>query len=194
VNEPLISNTPPTVTVWDPLVRLFHWLLVAAFATAYLTEDEWQTIHVLAGYVVCGLLAVRLIWGFIGTPHARFTDFVYSPGFTLRYLRDVLRGRATRYLGHNPAGGAMIIALLLALLVTVVSGLLLYGAAEWAGPLAGLLHDVSDEQTEWLEEIHEWSANFTLVLVGLHVAGVLWESILHRENLVLAMFTGRKRP
>ena len=189
VTETKISE----IKVWDPLVRLFHWSLVAAFFIAYFTEDELQDVHVWAGYLIVGLLAVRLIWGVIGPHYARFNDFVRSPATTLTYTKDVLRGRAKRYIGHNPAGGAMITLLLLSLIVTTISGMALYGADAWRGPLAGLLQNVGEEGVDVLEEIHEFSANFTLALVGIHVLGVVWESLLHKENLVRSMFTGRKR-
>jgi cytochrome b len=187
-------NTPAEIKVWDPLVRLFHWLLVAAFTLAYFTEDELQYVHVLAGYTVAGLLVFRLAWGFIGPQHARFADFVCSPGRILSYLKEVLRGKAARYIGHNPAGGAMIIALLLSLLATVVSGLLLYGADQGLGPLAGIMQDTSDAGIDSLKEAHEFLANFTVFLVFIHVFGVIWESVLHKENLTLSMLNGRKRP
>jgi len=178
------------VKVWDPLVRVFHWTLVTAFAVAFLTEDEWLDLHVLAGYTVLGLVGVRLAWGVVGTRHARFGDFVRGPSVVLGYARDVLRGRARRYLGHNPAGGAMIVALLVFLALTVLTGLFAYGASELAGPFAGMFGD-----PRWvgpLEEAHELLANLTLLLAGVHVAGVVASSLLHRENLVRAMVTGTK--
>lgn len=186
-------NAATEIKVWDPLVRLFHWILVAAFITAYLTEGESLNIHTLAGYTVLGLLAFRLVWGLLGPRHARFSDFVYSPRMTLTYLKQVLSLRAPRYIGHNPAGGAMIIALLLSLLITTLSGVALYGADRWEGPLAGLLMNIDEFWIDALEETHEFFANFTLFLVVMHVVGVIWESLLHRENLVRAMINGRKR-
>lgn len=182
-----------TVRVWDPLVRLFHWALVASVATAWIVEDDPLTLHVWAGYLVLALIAVRLVWGLIGPRHARFTDFVRRPRAVLAYLHDASRLRAPRYLGHNPAGGAMVVALLLALTATGVSGLALYGAEEFAGPLAGLLSGLSSDAAHQIEELHELLANLTVLLVVLHVAGVLFSSLAHRENLVRAMFTGRKR-
>lgn len=186
-------NPATEVKVWDPLVRLFHWTLVGAFTTAYLTEDELMDVHIIAGYVVLGLLAVRLVWGVVGPRHARFSDFVYSPRTVLTYFKDVLQRNALRHIGHNPAGGAMIIALLLCLVVSSVSGLALYGADQWQGPLASLLKNTSEFWIDALEEIHEFFANLTLLLVVFHVGGVIWESLLHKENLVLAMINGRKR-
>ena len=200
------------IRVWDPLVRIGHWTLVSAFFIAYLTEDEFLAQHVWAGYVVAAVVLVRIAWGFVGTRHARFRDFVRRPGATLRYLGDIGRRRAKRYLGHNPAGGAMIVALLACLLVTTVSGLELYAIEENAGPLAGLadvgaqalitpaLADEDDNHArgreqaeEFWEELHEVAANLTLLLVLLHVAGVIVASRAHGENLVRAMVTGRKR-
>jgi len=182
-----------TVRVWDPLVRVFHWALVAAFLTAYLVEDDWLGLHVMAGYTVLGLVLFRLVWGVIGTRHARFTDFVRSPSAVRAYLKDIMAARARRYVGHNPAGGAMVIALLGSLVFTVVSGLALYGHGEFSGPLAGLLQGTPGWLGNALEETHEFFANFTLLLVVLHVAGVVLASLQHGENLVRSMFTGRKQ-
>jgi cytochrome b len=177
------------VKVWDAFVRVFHWTLVTAFAVTFVAEDEWLDLHVLAGYTVLGLVGLRLVWGLVGTRHARFGDFVHGPRAVLAYLQDVLRGRARRYLGHNPAGGAMIVALLAGLALTSATGLLVYGAAEVAGPFAGV---VGARWAEPLEDLHEVLANLTLVLAGVHIAGVLASGVLHRENLVRAMFTGTK--
>lgn len=194
------------ITVWDPLVRLFHWTLVIAFTLAYFSQEgpfedllermdeNWvQNVHVWAGYTIAGLLLFRLFWGFAGPRHARFGDFVRGPRETLRYVWDVLTLRAPRYLGHNPAGGAMAVILLLSLTITVVAGLMLYGADKGLGPLAGLLLDSSEAAIHSIEEVHEFFANLTLLLVVGHLVGVIWESLLHRENLARAMITGRKR-
>lgn len=185
------------IRVWDPLVRIFHWSLVAAFATAYITEGEPQWLHSLAGYLIVALLAVRIVWGFVGSEHARFRDFVYSPRTVWRYLKDELAGRARRYLGHNPAGGVMILAMLVTLLATAGSGMVLLAAEEGAGPLAGWLVAQAGHESalaERAEEVHELFANVTVLLVFLHVLGVIVESLRHRENLVRAMITGNKRP
>ncbi len=181
------------IKVWDPLVRIFHWSLVATFFAAYLVEDDWLSLHVWAGYSVGGLVLFRVLWGFIGPQHARFSDFVRSPWDALTYLKEELRGQAQRYIGHNPAGGAMVVALLLSLSFTVAAGLVLYGAGECSGPLGGWLCNRSGWLPEAAEEIHEFFANFTLFLVVLHVAGVIGSGFLHRENLVAAMWHGRKR-
>jgi cytochrome b len=188
-----MSKKYNTVRVWDPLVRLFHWSLAGAFLTAFLAGDDWLNLHVPAGYTVLGLVLFRLVWGVIGTRHARFTDFVRSPAVMLAYLRDAVAVRARRYLGHNPAGGAMVIALLASLTSTAVSGLALYGYAEFSGPLAGLMYSMPGWLGNTLEDVHEFFANFTLLLVLLHLAGVALTSLQHGENLVRSMFTGRKQ-
>jgi len=186
-------NTAPSrsIPVWDPAVRLFHWSLATAFLVAYFTEDEMETLHVNAGYLIGILIGLRLIWGFVGTPHARFSDFVRPPREVTAYLTDALRLRAPRYLGHNPAGGAMIVALLLCLAMTVFSGVALYGVTDFAGPLAGFFR--GEQAADVLEGVHELGANLTLLLVILHLGGVLFSSLEHGENLVKSMITGRKK-
>lgn len=168
---------PVSVRVWDPLVRIFHWSLAAAFLIAFFSE-EGEMLHNNAGYVVIGLILFRLVWGFIGGPHARFGDFITSPAKAFRYVFDILRGHARRYIGHNPAGGAMVLALLTMCLVTAASGWAMTTEALWGN--------------EWVEGLHGAAANITLGLVGLHVLGVLIACWQHRENLVKAMITGRK--
>jgi len=182
-------QTQERIKVWDPLVRVFHWSLVSAFALAYVTGEDVMSVHVVAGYTIAALLAVRIIWGFIGTRYARFSNFVYRPATVKAYLKDVLAFRARRYLGHNPAGGAMVLALLLMLVATVLSGLLAYGVEEEAGPFAALVAGIDGD---WLEELHEFFANGTLALVVLHVLGVITTSFQHGENLVKSMWNGYK--
>jgi cytochrome b len=165
------------VRVWDPLLRLFHWSLVLAFFTAFLAE-EGETLHDAAGYTVLGLIAFRLVWGFVGPEHARFSDFVPAPARLRAYLASLVRGRPERHLGHNPAGGVMILLLLAAVLLAAGSGWLMTMDRFWG--------------KDWVEELHEAAAYFALLLVGVHVAGVVVSSLLHRENLVRAMITGKK--
>jgi cytochrome b len=184
--------------VWDPFVRVAHWLLVVAFFVAYFTEDELLPVHVWAGYAVAAIVLARIAWGFLGAPHARFADFLYPPGTVLGYFGSLLRGTARRYLGHSPAGGAMVIVLLIALAAVTGSGLILYAYDQQAGPLAGLVSaqiapDLFEAREDFWEETHEILVNVTLVLVILHVAGVVLASVVHKENLVSAMFTGKKR-
>lgn len=181
------------IKVWDPLVRIGHWILVVGFFIAYLTEDELLDLHVWAGYVVLAYIVVRLVWGVVGSRYARFTDFVYRPSVVIQYLKDALVLKAPRYIGHNPAGGVMVVVLLLSLTATSVSGLATYGAEEQAGPLANFMSGSSDFWREAAEELHELFANLTLLLVAAHIIGVLYDSMAHGENLIRAMFTGRKR-
>jgi cytochrome b len=126
------------VRIWDPFVRVAHWTIVIAFVIAYVTEDDLLSLHVWAGYVIGLVVLMRLIWGFIGPKHARFTDFLYRPSEVWAYVRGLTSGRAHRFLGHSPAGGAMVVMLILGLLTTVGSGLWLYAIEKNAGPLAGL--------------------------------------------------------
>ncbi len=180
------------IKVWDPLVRFFHWSLVSAFTIAYITEDDYMTIHSWAGYLILSLLVIRIIWGFIGTRYARFSNFVYSPANIISFLKDTLRFKAKRYIGHNPAGGAMVILLILSLLLTTTTGIFLLGAEDQAGPAAQFFVDSGEYWEDILEEAHEFFANFTVILVFFHVLGVLAESFIHKENLISAMLSGFK--
>jgi cytochrome b len=207
-----------TVSVWDPLVRVVHWTLALAFLAAYFSGEGTLALHVWAGYTVGGLVVLRVIWGLIGPRHARFADFVFGPFAVLGYLGDLLRFHAKRYLGHSPAGGAMVLALLIGLAAVVGTGLQLYAIEENAGPLAGLTtasgpiparaipNDEGEKEAggaveatgaaegeAFWEELHEVLANLTLALAVLHVAGVVLASLVHRENLARSMITGRKR-
>lgn len=180
------------VKVWDPVVRFFHWTLVTTFFIDYFTEEELLTVHVWAGYLLLGVLGIRILWGFIGTRHARFSDFVYKPSVAFQFLKDTLYLRAKRHIGHNPIGGLMVVVLLICLVLTGVSGLMVYGAGEHEGPLAGMFTTNGKFWKEILEEIHELLANFTLLLVIIHILGVVVESKIHNENLVRAMWDGYK--
>ena len=182
----------PQVRIWDPLVRFFHWSLVSAFVVAFVTEENLLSVHSWAGYLILALLIIRFIWGFIGTRYARFSDFVYSPQNIAQFLKDTLHFRAKRYLGHNPAGGAMVILLMASLFITTTSGILLLGAEEQAGPVAHWFTQTGGFWAEALEELHEFFANFTLLLVFIHVIGVIAESLIHKENLISSMLSGFK--
>lgn len=181
-----------SIKVWDPLVRFFHWSLVSAFLIAFITEEELLSVHTWAGYLVLALVLIRVVWGFVGTPYARFSDFVYRPAEIIAFLKDSISFKAKRYLGHNPAGGAMIVLLLIALVITAGTGVFLLGAEDLSGPVASLFGDNRYFWAEILEEVHEFFANFTVLLVVVHVAGVLIESLIHGENLISAMLTGYK--
>jgi cytochrome b len=167
------------VRVWDPLVRIFHWSLVMLFALAFVTGDEWKSVHVTTGYLIAGLVAFRVLWGVVGPKSARFASFVRGPAATLGYVRHMLAFKAPRYLGHNPAGGAMIVALLTTIALIAATGYMMTTDAFWG--------------VEWVEDLHESMVYVTLGLIALHVGGVVLASIEHRENLVRSMFTGLKR-
>ncbi len=192
------------IEVWDIFVRVFHWTLVIAFAIAYLTGDDGGRAHEWSGYVVLALVGARILWGFIGSRHARFADFVYGPSTMVRYSVGLLTGHPQRYLGHNPLGGLMVVALLALLLATSVTGILalapspavstsLVSSAQANDEDRNERRTGKNEREGVVTELHEILANATLVLVGLHIVGVLLGSWRHRENLVAAMFTGRKR-
>jgi cytochrome b len=186
-----ISNlSPATVKAWDPLVRVFHWSLVFFFLLAFATEDDWMNLHVLAGYAVSLLIGFRLFWGLVGTRNARFLSFVKSPGVVMAHLKGMLLRKAAHYLGHNPVAAVMVIALLASIALVAFTGLVLI-AAEGQGPLADTLF--ASWNGEVMEEVHEFFANFTLLLVFAHVAGVVFSSFLEGENLIKAMITGRKK-
>ncbi|MGV8938041.1 MAG: cytochrome b/b6 domain-containing protein [Allorhizobium sp.] len=167
------------VKVWDPLVRLFHWSLVGLLAFSFFTGDEWKSAHIVSGYCVAGLIALRLIWGVVGTRHARFSSFVARPRTVVSFLKDTLQLRARRYLGHNPAGGAMVLLLLAAVCAIALTGYMQTTDAYWG--------------VAWVENAHKTLVYLTLGLVVLHVGGVILASLEHRENLVRAMITGWKR-
>lgn len=202
------------IRVWDILIRLFHWSLVVTFFVSYFTGDEENLIHIYTGYAVLGLIVFRLIWGIIGSKHARFSDFLCSPAKTIEYLKGLISGKPKHYIGHNPAAGWMVVALLISLFVTTISGLKLYAVEEGKGPLANVStefsvisvanadddedkkdreYDGEKEGDEFWEELHEVSSNFTVLLIFLHVFGVIVSSKLHKENLVKAMITGKKK-
>lgn len=205
MNENVQSRprTDPMVRVWDPLVRIFHWSLVVAYTVAWLSTEDLATLHEISGYVVAALLAVRVVWGLVGSRNARFAGFIKGPATTLAYVRDMVRGKERRYLGHNPAGAAMILALFVTISCTAFSGWLLE-EPDRVAMLPELPQIVApafaDEDNEYvksddgaLEEIHEVFANLTLLLVVMHVGGVILASFRHHENLARAMVTGDKR-
>lgn len=172
----LIKNR---ILVWDLPTRWFHWLLALSFAGAWLTSESerYSALHVMLGYTLLGLIAFRLVWGFAGTRYARFKDFAYTPAKVVQYVKSLVSGKPEHYLGHNPAGAVAIFLLLALGLTTGISGWLLY-------------NDIGGEA---FEEVHEFLANSMLVVVGVHIAGVIVSSFLHRENLARAMVTGYKQ-
>ena len=166
------------ILVWDIPTRVFHWLLALSFIGAFVTaeSERYRDIHVVLGYTLLGLLAFRLLWGFVGTRYARFRSFLFSPGEVAAYVASLLKGKPAHYLGHNPAGSVAIWLLLALGISSGVTGVMLY--QEIGGDV--------------LEELHEVLANAMLLVVLIHVAGVVVSSVLHRENLVRSMITGFK--
>ena len=188
------------IKVWDPFVRIFHWTVVVSFFIAYVTEDDLMWLHELAGYMILILVAVRVVWGIVGTRYARFSNFIYKPSIVKQYFKDSIHFKSKRYLGHNPLGGVMVILLLVMLVLTSWSGIEAEGSEGLSALNIELVKSaIADDDkhenggSEVWEEIHEFLANATLFLVFLHVAGVIFSSIAHGENLVRAMITGRKR-
>ena len=173
------ETRPASVKVWDLFVRVFHWLLVVLFASAWYSGGIWDKPHLAAGYFVLALVVARIVWGFVGSRYARFSDFIYGPRVILRYMADMVRMRAPRYIGHNPAGGAMVITLLATLMVICISGAMMTTDAFWG--------------VKWVDNLHAAASTTALVFVGLHIGGVIFASIEHGENLMRAMITGSKR-
>jgi cytochrome b len=199
------STSQGQVRVWDLVVRFGHWMLVACLLTAWFTEGKPMWLHSSAGYGIAIVLGFRLLWGVIGTRYARFGDFVRPPREALAYLKGLVARRPQHYLGHNPAGGLMIVALLLSLLATAGTGMALYDADRGRGPVAaarawlddtapvpGARHKRDKQAVHFWEEVHEFFATASMLLVVLHIGGVVVGSFAHRENLVRAMVTGRK--
>lgn len=168
-----------SIAVWDPVVRLFHWFVVTGFAINMFVAEEGEAFHRWVGYAILIVIAVRLIWGFIGTTHARFSDFIPTPRGLLIYAKALLIGREPRYVGHNPAAAVMMIALVGLMVLCGVTGWMQGLDAFWG--------------VEWVLELHEASAKAILALAGVHVAAAFAESVRHRENLIWSMITGRKR-
>lgn len=190
--------------VWDRVIRIGHWVLATAVAISLITRGEPESLHRLAGYVIVGWIVVRLFWGVAGPPHARFDRFLTAPGDAVAYVVDLVRGRARRHVGHSPAGGWMVVALLIALSGSAATGLAMENKVappallapllgEEGGERAGVIGDEAEGGESPWEDAHEAFANLVLGLVIVHVLGVALASFAHRENLVRAMVDGRKR-
>ena len=163
--------------VWDPLVRVAHWSLVAAVVAAWFTKEA---LHEWIGYAALGIVALRIAWGWTGPRYARFREFVLGPAATVAYAKAVAARTEQRHLGHNPLGGWMIVALLATVALTCASGWLSVTDQFWG--------------VAWVQDTHEFLADALVAFAGLHVAGVVYTSLRQRENLPAAMVTGRKRP
>jgi cytochrome b len=167
------------IKVWDPLVRVVHWTVAfGCLLNLFVLEDG--AAHEVIGYIVAGAMTLRIVWGFIGPRYARFSDFVRGPGAIRAYIADNLKGRSKRYIGHNPAASVMMLALMGLVVGVSVSGHMMGMDAFWG--------------EDWVEDMHEFFANSILALALLHAGAAIFESVRHRENLVLSMVTGRKRP
>jgi cytochrome b len=217
---PFDMDNTQFIKVWDIAIRVFHWTLLGCYVIAFISSENIMKVHVIFGYIVLFLVLFRILYGFVGTKYARFSNFLYPSAQIVDYLKGLLIGRPKHYIGHNPAGGFMIVILLLSLLSLTLTGLKAYGV-KGHGPLAK--HEISfmtnafadsddkenhdehdsrkrrskknnrTEKDEFWEEVHETIAYFTLFLVSIHIMGVLVSSLVHRENLIKAMITGRKR-
>lgn len=198
-----------TVVVWDIFVRTFHWILVILVGIAFLTGDDDSLLHVYTGYAILLLIALRLIWGMIGSKHARFVNFICTPTAALDYLKGMLHGTSRRYLGHNPAAAWMVMVLIVLLLLVNATGYLAQpvkgsGAEVSASSVLSFVgsawaddddHDRDRKKSsgsKFWEELHEAGAGLLLGLIVLHILGALASSVLHRENLVGAMISGKK--
>ncbi len=167
------------VKVWDPLVRLFHWTVAGGVIANLTFLEHARAPHRYVGYVVVAAVAVRIVWGFVAAGHAKWTSFVPGPRSFLGYMQSLLARRDPRYVGHNPAGAAMAIALMLLIAIIGATGWMMGTDRFWG--------------VGWVEQVHKTAANVTLVASGVHVIGAVVESLRHRENLVWSMITGHKR-
>ncbi|MEO9229710.1 MAG: cytochrome b/b6 domain-containing protein [Devosia sp.] len=165
--------------VWDLFVRVFHWCLVLSFVVAWFTSHSSEDIHHLAGYAAAALVALRVVWGIVGTHYARFAQFTRGPRTIANYLKAIVTGREARYIGHNPAGGVMVLTLMVVMAATAGTGWMMTTDQFWG--------------VEWVTKAHDWIAHGLLLLVLVHLAGVALASFRHWENLVGSMVTGRKR-
>ena len=174
-----METTTTAIRVWDAPTRVFHWLLVLSFAGAYLTSESerWSLAHITLGYTLGGLIAFRLIWGFVGTRYARFTSFVKGPSEVLQYAKSMATLKPKHFVGHNPLGAVAIVLLIVSGIAIVVTG---YAAFNEIGG-------------EWVAELHEIASHIMLILVGIHIVGVIAASWLHKENLARAMVNGFKQ-
>jgi cytochrome b len=182
------------VKVWDLPVRLFHWLLVACVSasaiTGYLLPPNWLELHIIAGSIIGGLIALRLIWGFTGTGHSRFHSFIFSPAATIAHAKEILAGDAPREAGHNPLAALMVFALLAVLSLIIITGFMVLGGQFKQGPLKAFLSFAAGVGAR---NFHSILAGILLALICGHLSGVVFESWRTQENLALSMVTGRKR-
>lgn len=183
-----------TVRVWDAPVRIFHWVLVALVTTSWVTSEiggNAMTYHMWSGYAILTLVVSRIVWGFIGSEHARFRGLLYGPRAIMDYASAMFGSSSRYYLGHNPLGGVSVILMLASLALQAGTGLFANDDIATEGPLA---HLVSEATSSLLTTIHRYNFYVLVALIAIHVAAALFYLIVKRENLIGAMFTGRKRP
>ncbi len=187
------AETVPTTPVWDPFLRLFHWSLVVAIGVALVTSlilpPTWVTLHIISGTAAAALVAARIVWGFFGPTYARFATFVHGPATLIEHTRRLREGEAEHHIGHNPLGGAMIVALIAAVLALALTGAIALGGVLKTGPFAFL---TSFAVGNLARELHQLIAVGVMGLIVLHLGGVIFESLRGRENLAVAMLHGRK--
>lgn len=169
-----------TVRLWDPVVRVFHWSLAGAFLANYFFTEEGEDWHRWFGYYAVAWLAIRLVWGFVGTPAARWADFWPTPARVVAHLRALVSGEPYHRLGHSPLGALVMILMMALMLGLGVTGFLMEEVDYFWG-------------ADLPQEIHAFFANALMGLVGLHIAAALYESHRLRENLPLSMITGKRR-
>lgn len=187
-----VSVSLQPIPIWDLPVRLFHWSLVVLLVISWTTAEiggNAMTYHLWSGYTILTLILFRLLWGFWGSTHARFNDFVRGPGAAIGYARALLQGETPLYPGHNPLGGWMVILLLLVLLVQVGTGLFANDDIAIEGPLYPW---VSKASSDFLTRIHKLNFDILLILISLHVLAILFYLVAKHENLIVPMLTGRK--
>lgn len=180
------------VQVWDLPVRLVHWLLVVLVATSWITSEiggNAMTYHMWSGYAILTAVVFRIVWGFVGSRHARFASFVKGPAEVIAYVRGLSSQRSYSYLGHNPLGGWSVLAMLASLLVQASTGLFANDEIFTEGPLASR---VSVETSILLTTVHRYNFYVLLTLIALHLGAIAYYFVVKRENLVAAMISGRK--
>jgi len=184
------GNSSVATLVWDIPVRFFHWALVLLIGFSWLSgEMEWMEWHLYSGYAVLALVLFRVLWGFVGSTHARFSDFIYGPGALIAYIRTLPSRTAAKFAGHNPLGGISVVLILLCVLVQTGTGLFANDDILTEGPL---YKHVTKDLSDWLTTIHKYNFNVMLGLIGVHIGAVLYYLLYKSENLIKPMFTGRK--
>jgi cytochrome b len=184
--------SPHRVLVWDLPTRLFHWALVLLVLTSYVTGKvggDAMTWHLWSGYAVLTLVLFRVVWGFLGGPHARFASFVKGPRAVLRYARTLFTTHAERHLGHNPLGGWSVVLLLASLATQAGTGLFASDDIATEGPLAARASAATVKLATRIHHYNEW---VLVVLVTLHILAILYYAFVKREDLITAMVSGHK--